>query len=129
MRSFCHAGFVPEQADQFLVHHAQRSYYEQLLRAGVRIWLYPRPYVLHAKHMTVDDDISVVGSSNLDIRSFTLDLELTLLVHGRSFADQVRHVEDGYRAVSRELTLSAWLARPRWQQVTDNLARLTSALQ
>lgn len=121
--------FVPEQADQLVVHHAQRSYYEQLLRSGVRIWLYPRPYVLHAKHMTVDSDVTVVGSSNLDIRSFTLDLELTLLVHGRGLADEVRHVEDGYRALSRELTLATWLARPRWQQVTDNLARLTSALQ
>jgi len=121
--------FVPEQADQFLVHHAQRSYYEQLLRAGVRIWLYPQPFVLHAKHMSVDSEIAVVGSSNLDIRSFTLDAELSLLVHGRSFAQQVQHVEDGYREVSRELTLSSWLRRPRWQRVTDNLARLTSALQ
>jgi cardiolipin synthase len=121
--------FVPEQADQFLVHHAQRSYYEQLLRAGVRIWLYPRPYVLHAKHVSVDSEIAVVGSSNLDIRSFTLDLELTLLVHGRSFARQVQAVEDGYRAVSRELVLDAWLARPRWERVVDNLARLTSSLQ
>ncbi len=121
--------FVPEQADQFLVHHAQRSYYEQLLRAGVRIWLYPPPFVLHAKHLSVDSDVSVIGSSNLDIRSFTLDLELTLLVHGRSFAEQVRRVEDGYREVSRELVLSDWLTRSRWQQVVDNLARLTSALQ
>jgi cardiolipin synthase len=121
--------FVPEQADQFVVHHAQRSYYEQLLRAGVRIWLYPRPYVLHAKHVSVDSEIAVVGSSNLDIRSFTLDLELTLLVHGRSFARQVQAVEDGYRAVSRELVLDAWLARPRWERVVDNLARLTSSLQ
>ncbi len=121
--------FVPEQGDQFLVHHAQRSYYEQLLRAGIRIYLYPAPYVLHAKHVAVDSDISVVGSSNLDIRSFTLDLECTLLIHGQEFSEQLREVEDGYRAVSRELTLPDWLARPRWQKVTDNLARLTSALQ
>jgi len=121
--------FVPAQADQFLVHHAQRSYYEQLLRAGVRIYLYPPPFVLHAKHMSVDSDISAVGSSNLDIRSFTLDLEATLLVHGSSFSSQLHRVEDGYRAVSRELLLSDWLARPRHQQIVDNLARLTSALQ
>ncbi len=121
--------FVPEQADQFLVHHAQRSYYEQLLRAGIRIYLYPAPYVLHAKHMSVDEDISVVGSSNLDIRSFTLALEATLLIHGVGFSQQLREVEDGYRSVSRELTLPDWLARPRWVKVTDNLARLTSALQ
>ncbi len=121
--------FVPERADQFVVHHAQRSYYEQLLRAGIRVYLYPAPYVLHAKHVTVDDDISVVGSSNLDIRSFTLSLESTLLIHGTGFSRQLREVEDGYRSVSRQLTLTDWLARPRWQQVTDNLARLTSALQ
>lgn len=121
--------FVPAQADQAVVHHAQRSYYEQLLRAGVRIWLHPQPYVLHAKHLGIDDEVSVVGSSNLDIRSFTLDLESTLLIHGRSFRDQLREVEDGYRAISRELTLAEWLARPRGQRVADNLARLTSALQ
>ena len=68
--------------------------------------------------------------SNLDIRSFTLDLELTLLVHGRSFTDQLRQVEDGYR--EREPRADAWRRgsrRPRWQRVVDNLARLTSALQ
>jgi cardiolipin synthase len=77
----------------------------------------------------IDDDVSVVGSSNLDIRSFTLDLESTLLIHGRNFREQLRMVEDGYRAVSRELTLPEWLARSAGQKVTDNLARLTSALQ
>jgi cardiolipin synthase A/B len=121
--------FVPEKADQFFVHHAQRSYYELMLRSGVRIWLYPQPYVLHAKHVSVDDDVSVVGSSNLDIRSFTLDLESTLLIYGKDFCDSLRQVEDTYRSVSRELTLPEWLNRPRWERVTDNLARLTSALQ
>ena len=47
--------FVSATADQFMVYHAQRSYYDALLEAGVRIWLYPAPYVLHAKHFTVDD--------------------------------------------------------------------------
>ncbi|WP_336923965.1 cardiolipin synthase [Aquipuribacter sp. SD81] len=121
--------FVPEEGDQFVVHHAQRSYYEQLLRSGVRIHRYPPPYVLHAKHMTVDDQVSVVGSSNLDMRSFSLDLEATLLVHGRGFCDDLRRVEDGYRAVSRELTLGEWLRRPGREQLFDNVARLSSALQ
>jgi cardiolipin synthase len=120
--------FVPEQADQFLVHHAQRSYFDQLLRAGVRIWLYPSPTVLHAKHVSVDDEVAVVGSSNLDIRSFALDLESSLLLHDRAFVDSLREIEDGYRAVSRELTLAEWEARPRRDRVVDNLARLTSAV-
>ena len=121
--------FVPERSDQLLVHHAQRSYYEELLRAGARIHLYPAPYILHAKHMTVDEEVGIVGSSNLDMRSFSLNLELTLLVHGREFVTALREVEDGYREVCTELDLPGWLARPRRQSFADNMARLTSALQ
>ncbi len=121
--------FVSEVGDQPLVYHAQRSYYEALLRAGVRIWLYPEPTVLHAKHMSVDEDACVIGSSNMDIRSFYLNMEVTVLLVGAQSVRALRTVEDAYRAVSRELELATWLARPRGQQVADNLARLTSSLQ
>ncbi len=72
--------FVSEAGDQFMVYHAQRSYYEALLRAGVRIFLYPAPYVLHSKFFTVDDDVAVLGSSNLDMRSFGLNYEVSLMI-------------------------------------------------
>jgi cardiolipin synthase A/B len=121
--------FASEVGDQALVYHAQRSYYEALLRAGVRIWLYQAPAVLHAKHFSIDDDVAVVGSSNMDIRSFSLNMEVSMLVHGRAFVDQLRVVQDHYRASSTEVTLDEWLARPRRQRVRDNLARLTSAIQ
>lgn len=121
--------FVSEVGDQPLVFHAQRSYYEALLRAGVRIHLYPKPYILHGKHVSIDDDIAVVGSSNMDMRSFELNLEATLLVSGKRFVDQLRTIEDGYRFACTELTLDAHLGR-RWPgKIVDNLARLTSALQ
>jgi cardiolipin synthase len=121
--------FVCEEGDQWLVHHAQCSYYEALLRAGVRIWLYPAPFVLHAKHISVDGQIVVVGSSNMDIRSFTLDLEVSVMVRGDAFVEALREVQDGYRARSRELTLAEWSQRPRGQRMLDGVARLTSALQ
>ncbi|GAB3615488.1 cardiolipin synthase [Okibacterium endophyticum] len=121
--------FVSEIGDQALVYHAQRSYYEELLRGGVRIYLYPAPYILHAKHFTIDDDVAVIGSSNMDMRSFGLNLEVSLLVRGSSFVDDMRRVEDDYRAISRELTLDEWLKQPLRSTVLDNLARLTSALQ
>ncbi|GGF17784.1 cardiolipin synthase [Subtercola lobariae] len=121
--------FVSAIGDQTLVYHAQRSYYEALLRAGVKIWLYQAPTVLHAKHFTIDNDVAVVGSSNMDIRSFSLNMEVSVLVHGRSFVDRMRAVEDDYRAVSDQLTLDNWLKRPSGQKIVDNLARLTSSLQ
>lgn len=121
--------FVSEIGDQFFVFHAQRSYYEQLLRAGVRIFLYAKPTILHAKHFTVDDQISVIGSSNLDMRSFTLDLEISVMVRGGSFLAELRALEDDYRANSRELTLEQWMSRPLHRRILDHVARLTAALQ
>ena len=121
--------FVSEEGDQAMVYHAQRSYYEALLRAGVKIWMYKRPFILHSKSMSIDDEVAVIGSSNMDMRSFGLNMEMSLLVRGEEFVAQLRAVEDHYRSDSRELTLEEWLQQPLRSTVLDNLARLTSALQ
>ncbi|MBF4582611.1 cardiolipin synthase [Curtobacterium sp. VKM Ac-2865] len=121
--------FVGEIGDHAMTWHAQRSYYEGLLRAGVKIWLYKAPTVLHAKHFTIDDDVAVIGSSNMDMRSFSLNLEISVLVRGERFVDALRGVQDAYREQSRELDLDEWLGRTRRSQVLDNVARLTAALQ
>jgi cardiolipin synthase len=120
--------FVSELGDQAMVYHAQRSYYETLLRAGVRIFLYPAPYILHAKHFSIDDDVAVIGSSNMDIRSFSLNSEMSLLVRGESFVAQMREVEAKYRAAGRQLTLDEWLREPAKSTFLDGVFRLTSAL-
>ena len=112
-----------------LVFHAQRSYYEQLLRAGVKIYLYRAPTILHAKHLSIDDDVAVIGSSNLDIRSLSLHMELSVLVHGAKFTAAMRAVEDDYRSKSRQVVLQDWLRRPTRERIFDNLMRLTSSLQ
>lgn len=121
--------YVSEIGDQFFVYHAQRSYYEDLLRAGVRIYLYQAPTVLHSKHFTIDDDVAVVGSSNMDIRSFSLNMEVSVMVHGAEFVQRMRAIEADYRAHSRELSLDEWVRRPWPEKARDSLARLTSSLQ
>jgi len=121
--------FVSEEGDQAMVYHAQRSYYEMLLRAGVKIWMYQKPFILHSKSMTIDDEVAVIGSSNMDMRSFGLNLEITMLVRGGEFVTQMREVEDHYRSMSRELTADEWRQQPLRSKILDNLARLTSALQ
>jgi cardiolipin synthase A/B len=121
--------FVGEMGDHAMTWHAQRSYYEGLLRAGVKIWLYRAPTILHAKHFTIDDEVSVIGSSNMDMRSFSLNLEVSVMVRGKRFVDALREVQDAYKENSFELRLDSWLGRPRRSQVLDNVARLTAALQ
>ena len=121
--------FVSEKGDQFLVHHAQQSYYEALLEAGVRIYLYKAPFVLHAKHFTIDDDVAVLGSSNMDMRSFSLNLEVSVMLLGEDIVRRISAVEDTYRGISHELTLEDWMKRPMGVKYVDNVARLTATLQ
>ncbi|NLG22283.1 MAG: cardiolipin synthase [Actinomycetales bacterium] len=120
--------FVGEQADQFLVGHAQRSYYRALLTAGVVIHLYPAPTVLHGKYLTVDDEVGVIGSSNMDFRSFGLTYEIMLMGFGGSMVSRLQANDDEYRAVCRELTLQEWDAQPWYSRYIDNVCRLTAAL-
>lgn len=121
--------FVSETGDQAMVYHAQRSYYDELLRAGVRIWMFKPPYILHSKHFTIDDEVAVIGSSNMDLRSFGLNMEISMVVSGTEFVRDLDVITDLYRANSREMTKAEWAKQPLRSQLLDNLARLTSALQ
>jgi cardiolipin synthase len=121
--------FVSEESDQFMVGHAQASYYRALLDAGVKIYLYPSPRVLHSKHFTIDDDVAVLGSSNMDMRSFALNYEISLMLLGPEVVTAMREVEDTYRASSRLLTAGEWSRRPRRTRYVDTVMRLTAGLQ
>ena len=85
--------------------------------------------MLHSKHFSVDDDGAVIGSSNMDIRSFNLDFEVSVMCVNRSLTTAMRKVEDHYRALSHRLTLDEWSRRPLGKRYIDNVMRLTSALQ
>lgn len=121
--------FVSELSDQFMVGHAQASYYRVLLESGVRIYLYPAPYILHSKHFSIDDDVAVIGSSNMDMRSFALNYEISLMMLGPQVVQRMRTIENNYRDVSRELLLDEWLQRRPRLRYIDNVMRLTAALQ
>ena len=75
-------------ANQMISQFAQRSYYDDLLDAGIAIHLY-RPHFLHAKHLTIDNHIALIGSTNMDIRSFALNAEINLIVYDPAVVWQV----------------------------------------
>ena len=114
-------------ADQLLVSLAQRSYYEELLAAGVHIHRY-RERFLHAKHLSTDDTVAVIGSSNLDMRSFMLNAEVSLVVYDASVAMRLRAQQERYFAGSEPLNKEEWAARSGVSKVCENLARLLSPL-
>ncbi len=118
---------VSRTADQILVCQAQHSYYEELLQAGVRVHLY-REHLLHAKHLTFDDQIAIIGSSNLDTRSFLLNAEISLIVHDPQVAAALGRVQERYFEESDLLTLDVWQCRPGWKKVVENTARLVDSV-
>lgn len=118
---------VSRVSDQWFVSHAQRSFYEELLEAGVKIHLY-RDHFLHAKHLSIDDQVVQIGSSNLDIRSFALNAEVSLLMFDRDLAARLREIEEAYIARSELLTLEVWQRRPWHERVFENVARLVDSL-
>jgi cardiolipin synthase A/B len=118
---------VPMQIDQYLVGLGQRSYYEEMMEAGIRICRYGRRF-LHAKCVTIDDTIAWIGSSNLDIRSFALNEEIVILLYdsgvcGTVAKEQARYLRDG-----EMLELERWQERGLGIKVAENLARLLSPL-
>ena len=118
---------VSLHANQPFTQYAQRSYYDALLAAGIRIHLY-RPRFLHAKHLTVDDSIAVLGSTNIDIRSFALNAEISLIAYDPGVVAALVAVQERYIAESDELDLAVWRTRPASQKVLQNIARLADSL-
>jgi cardiolipin synthase len=113
--------------NQRLTAWAQASYYEELLEAGVRIALY-RAHFLHAKHLSIDDDVALVGSINLDIRSFALNAEAGLLCYDRAVTARLHAIEADYLADSDAVDLATWRRRPAWRRSLEGIARLSDSL-
>ncbi len=118
---------VSAAVDQWLVHLAQSSYYADLLAAGVHIHAYRR-YLLHAKTVSIDGRVALLGSSNVDLRSFQLNEEASLvLLDPQSVAD-VEAVQRGWLADSDEIELAAWSRRPFPRKIAENIARMVGSL-
>jgi cardiolipin synthase len=118
---------VSKVADQKLVSLAQRSYFADLLGAGVSIWRY-RDLLLHAKNVSIDGRLAILGSSNVDLRSFQLNDEVSLLIFDRDSVARLEAIQRGYVEESDRLTLDEWRDRSRVQKLFEGIARLVSPL-
>jgi cardiolipin synthase len=114
---------LPSKTDSWLVFHAGRGYYEQLLRAGVKIHE-RRGAILHSKTALIDGVWATVGSTNLDWRSFLHNHELNAVVLGVEFGHQVQAMFDRDLAASDAVTLAQWERRPVHLRFKESLARI-----
>lgn len=118
---------LPVKTDHPLIDMAGHAYFEELLEAGVRIFAYENG-LLHAKTITIDDSIAFLGSSNFDIRSFTLNFEINLLLYGRQATQDLREHQLEYLHNSRAVEWSDWQKRGSLKHISQDIAKLFSPL-
>lgn len=118
---------VDRESNKPFVQLAQESYYDELLEAGVRIHGYYGNF-LHAKLMSVDGNVALIGSSNLDRRSFELNEEVSVLIYDRDVAADLWEIERGYLEKSAAIDPALWPRRSATRRLLQNAARLFDAL-
>lgn len=117
----------PERNDSRFVAAASRSFYRRLLRAGCRIFEY-QPGLLHAKTLTIDGVVSLVGSTNLDLRSFDLNYENNILLESRDITSQIETHQKAFLADSVEINLLSVMAWPTHRKILNNMAATVGPL-
>lgn len=118
---------VPEASDSTVVAAAGRSHFARILEGGVKIASFKKG-VLHAKTLTADGVLSMIGSANFDRRSFELNFEVTLFVYDAEFAGRLRDLQMSYLKDSEYISAKAWRERPAIRRVGENFARLLGPL-
>ncbi len=118
---------LPARNDSFMVRHAGDAFLTELLTAGVEIYRFERG-LLHTKSVLVDEQLALVGSVNLDRRSFWLNFETTLLIDDHTFASELLALQQHYMSQASRLYLCSWERRPWRKRLLENLLYLLSPL-
>ena len=118
---------LPLKPDAFWLRWANESYFDDILRAGIRIYLYEEGF-MHAKAIVTDDDCCSIGSTNMDFRSFENNFEANAFVYGPSMAADVKAVICEDMRHSREIKLGEWRKRPTWRKFLESHTRILSPL-
>ncbi|MDD2553026.1 MAG: cardiolipin synthase [Desulfotomaculaceae bacterium] len=118
---------TPKTWDHWYVHMVTQSNYGELLAAGVRIYEYT-PGFLHAKIILSDDDNGVIGSINMDYRSFFLHFENGVWICGAPVLQEIKTDLLALFAVSEEIGLEKWIRRPQYKKIAQDILRLFAPL-
>jgi cardiolipin synthase A/B len=118
---------VPERIDSRMAQFASESVFSELLHSDISISRY-QDGLLHTKCILIDDTVSMVGTVNIDTRSFYLNLELTLIAYDKGFNARMDAMRARYLTNCTPLTLESWSARPKFRRLLENILRLAAPL-
>ncbi len=118
---------VPKRVDSIMARHAGESTFDELIRAGIEVHRFTGG-MLHTKLVQIDDQMTLIGTANIDMRSFYLNLEMTLCVYDDTFAAEINALVDSYIVASEMLDPDKWEQRGPFLRWKENILRLASPL-
>ena len=118
---------IPKRGDSWLIHKGTMSYIDDMLEAGVKVYLYKAGF-LHSKLMVSDDEISTVGSTNMDFRSFEHNFEANAFFYDKETALALKNIFYNDIKSSMLLTQKIWNSRSGKNKISESVMRLLSPL-
>jgi cardiolipin synthase A/B len=111
---------IPKNNDSLMVKWASRAFFSELLNGGVKLYQF-NDNLLHTKSVLIDNQLSLVGTVNLDMRSLWLNFEITTVIDDAEFANSLADLLQKYLSNSDQIKAKTWNQRPIWQRVTERL--------
>lgn len=118
---------IPNKPDHMFVYWATYSNVGKLLRAGAKVYIYENGFI-HSKQIVVDDELSTVGTANIDVRSFKLNFEINAFIYDREKSHELAELFEQDIQLSTELTYEMYLNRTRGIKIKESISRLLSPI-
>ena len=118
---------VPKRVDSIMARHAGESTFSDLIGAGVEVHRFTEG-MLHTKLVQIDDQMTMIGTANVDMRSFYLNLEMTMCIYDETFAGEANALIERYISRSEPLDPVLWEQRGHWLRWKENILRLAGPL-
>ena len=118
---------IPNKPDHLFVYWATYSYVGKLLRAGAKVYIYEKGFI-HAKMIVIDDDVSTVGTANIDVRSFSLNFEVNAFIYNRPLSHELAEIFEKDILDCTELTLELYEKRSSLIKFKESISRLLSPI-
>jgi cardiolipin synthase len=118
---------LPGKSDSHVVKHASLSYIRPLLRSGIQIFFYQKGF-MHGKTMTFDGEVAIVGTANMDTRSFYINFEIAAVIYDKKLCEEVDASFIKDLKQSKEVTIREWSKRSFYNRLLDSVCRLLTPL-
>jgi cardiolipin synthase len=118
---------IPFRSDERIAYEGSMSYMGSILRAGVEVYQYTKGFI-HSKTLVIDDEIAIIGSANIDLRSFEQNFEVSAFIYNETHSKHLKELFISDMKVSKKLSYFKWSNRPRYRKIIQALARLLSPI-